>query len=239
IAVGEPDPLLTPSRFNRRVTEPVAAAILRAMSLRSSDRYASAGLMREAMREAHRQSRGDLVAFGTAPAAPWPGTGAWSKETVTRDSREPLTRPLAYLRELKVPETVAIGPKARAEAASMQIPGTQWATFRNVLYTVALVAWLTSSVVRGINSGGGHADTSRPPYSAAGRPGLHSNGKNSDQAFDTCGSAKGAGVGFSHPAAERFRDCDERPYRSSLAARARGGELHGRDSKPRLLQDAL
>src|SRR2546427_6823685 len=69
IVNGQPDPLAPAHQAGGQVSAAVAAALSRGMSQKRDDRYASAALMREALREAAEHPLGDVSSTVTSGAA--------------------------------------------------------------------------------------------------------------------------------------------------------------------------
>ena len=117
IVTGEADPLQAVSALNPYVSPEVGEVIHRAMALRPGDRYATAALMRRALRDAWQHLAAGRPTFGTATHVAVPQIrSAPEKDTRVIYPQEAPTRPIANPVVFGVPETVAMVPEPAARS---------------------------------------------------------------------------------------------------------------------------
>jgi hypothetical protein len=144
IVNGQPDPL-APANQVGQVSAAVAAALGKGMSQKRDDRYASAALMREALRTAAEHPLGDaatVVTSGAAFAAP---------KTVANEQRTGLganqTRPMASeAQTLLGGDATSVRPESSGEASTIVRPAAVVTKSRMLPAAAVLIVLVVGSV---------------------------------------------------------------------------------------------
>ncbi len=144
IVNGQPDPLAPANEVSGQVSAAVAAALSKGMSQKRDDRYASAAVMREALRTAAEQPLGDVPAVVTSGAA-----FAVAK-TVANEQRTVLganqTRPIASeAQTLLGGDATSVRPSTSREAATVVRPAAAGTRSRVWPAAAALIVLIVGS----------------------------------------------------------------------------------------------
>ena len=144
IVNGQPDPL-APAHQTGRVSASVAAALNRGMAQKRDDRYASAALMREALREAAEHPLGEVPIIATS------GAVLGDAKTVANEPRTGLgaaqTRPMASeAQTLLGGDATSVRPASSGEASTIVRPAAAVPKSRAWPVAAALIVLIVGSV---------------------------------------------------------------------------------------------
>ena len=145
IVNGQPDPLAPANQVGGQVSAVVAAALSKGMSQKRDDRYASAALMREALRAAGEHPLGDVATVVTA------GSAFADAKTVANEQRTGLggnqTRPMASeAQTLLGGDATRVRPASSGEPSSVVRPAVAETRTRVWSAAAVLIVLIVGSV---------------------------------------------------------------------------------------------